>query len=402
MKQQTRLGAVLAAISLAACSGSSVQQSLVPPTKTTVNPVTGTTLQFAVGTANIAGQVGLNTLVTLRQNTGPYVGTSILSNGPTITGPAGFTVPAAPDAYADAGTGHISGFVPTSLASPPPQTTFDPNAGGSVQGNFLASSYGFFPGVVGTSGSTPSLQPGAMPFYSSLNATLGCTGCSGPLQYIGGPPAFVPPGHRSTQDDTFPSGYAGYTLGFVDFQAAPVTGAYTLNIVIPTGINSSGVESYGSKTAAASLTATTVLPAWTTPPTFVSDGTGGGTVTTNFGGGGGATEEYIEVVNTGPGTCQGSGGAPYYYTFKVTPGTATVTVPDNIGAALTTGTPGHTFCTATDDSAATGDAVEVYGFAVDYPLYSSAFPQSNGKAAPAITTSGQDDVTTSAASTATE
>jgi hypothetical protein len=46
--------------------------------------------------------------------------------------------------------------------------------------------------------------------------------------------------------------------------------------------------------------------------------------------------------------------------------------------------------------------VAVYGFAVDYPLYASAFPQSNGKAAPVITTSGQDDVTTSAESTGTE
>jgi hypothetical protein len=406
MKYQVRLGAALAAISLAACSGSAVQQSLVPPTKTTVNPVTGTTLQFAVGTANIAGQIGLNTLVTLRQNTGPYVGTSILSNAPTITGPAGFTVPAgAPDAYGDAGTAAISAFVPTSIASPPPQTTFDPDGGGSAQGNWLASSYGFFPGVVGNSGETPALSPGAMPFYSSLNTTLGCGTCSGPLEYIGGPPAFVPPGHTSTQDGTFAGGYAGYTLGFVDFQATPVTGSYALNVVIPTGINGNGVESYGSKAAAASLTATNVLPPWTTAPTFVSDGTGGGTITTNFGGGGGSvapTEEYIILVNEGPGDCQLSGGAPYYYTWKVTPGTTTVTVPDDIGAAPKGKTQGHTLCTAADDAAGTGDAVAVYGFAVDYPLYASAFPQSNGKAAPVITTSGQDDVTTSAESTGTE
>jgi hypothetical protein len=389
----------LVALGLAACSGSSIQSSLEPPTTSTINPITQTTLQFAVGTANIAGTVGLNSLVTLRQNAGPSIGASILSNGPTITGPAGFKVPAAPDAFGDAGTNHISGAVPTSLASPPAQSTFDPDAGGSAQGNYLASSYGFFPGVVANSGDTPNLQPGPLPFYATKNPAL----TTGAIQYIGGPPAFVPPGHTSTQDGTFPGGYVGYTLGFVDYQAKPVSGVYTLNVVIPTGVNTStGASTYGTKTATSTLAAGTVLPAWATPPTFVSDGKGGGTITTHFAGGGGTTEEYIELVDTGPASCQGSGGAPYFYTFKIAPGTATVAVPDNIGAAPVGKPQGHTLCTAADDGTAKGDAVNFYGFAVDYPLYNSAFPQSQGVAAPTITATGQDDVTSSPSASSTE
>jgi hypothetical protein len=43
----------------------------------------------------------------------------------------------------------------------------------------------------------------------------------------------------------------------------------------------------------------------------------------------------------------------------------------------------------------------LYGFAVDYSLFSSAYPQSNGNSAPTVTTNaGQADVTASAATTA--
>jgi hypothetical protein len=406
MKQQIQLGAGAAIFALTACSGSSIQSSLVPPGSST-NPITGSTLQFAVGTANIAGTVGLNTLETLRQNSGASVGTSVLSNAPTIVGPAGFAVPSlanAPDAYGDAGTDHISGTIVTSLATLPPQTTFDPNPGGGATGNYLASSLGFFPGVVANSGLTPSLEPGPLPFYANNNPVLGGMG-PGPIQYIGGPPEFTPPGHTSTQDGTFPGGYPGYTLAFTDFQAKPVSGTYTLSVVIPLGVNTSNrTSTYGTKTATATLNATKVLPTWATPPTFVPDGAGGGTITTNFAGGGGVTEEFIELVNTGPASCQTTGAAPIYYTFEVTAGTATVAVPDNIGPAAPGKAQPHTFCTATENNAADGagtgeDAWEVYGFAGDYPIAEAGFPASNGVAAPTITTSGQDDVTTSAYST---
>ena len=91
------------ALGLAACSSSSVQSALEPKI-TACNP-TNSTLQFKVGTANIAGVPGLNTLVTLRQNAGGtcYAGASLLVDAPTITGPAGFVVPKTTDAGGDGG-----------------------------------------------------------------------------------------------------------------------------------------------------------------------------------------------------------------------------------------------------------------------------------------------------------
>ena len=106
MKERTLalgIAAMLLGSAVTACSGGSVQSSLAPPIKTTVNPATQTALQFAVGTAMIAGKLGLNAVSTFRQSSGPYVGASVLTNAPTIAGPPGFTVPAAPDAYGDAG-----------------------------------------------------------------------------------------------------------------------------------------------------------------------------------------------------------------------------------------------------------------------------------------------------------
>jgi hypothetical protein len=397
----------LSALGLAACSSNSVQSSL-EPTITSCNP-TNSTLQFLVGTANIAGTPGLNTLVTLRQNGGGtcFAGASLLVDAPTITGPAGFVVPKAADAGGDGGTNKISGNIVTSLVNPPPATTFN----NSTTGNGLAAGYGFLPAIQTNSFSGPSFSPYGLPFYTAGTK----------LTYIGGPPAFIPPPdsggvHTSTQDGTFPAGYFGYVLGFVDFAATPVVGSYDLSVVVPTGQNTTtGASSYATKTATPALKSAATLAAWAAGPTFVSNGVGGGTIITNFAGGGGLTEEYIEAVDTGPGGNGGSSACvtsplsvsyPIYYTFKVAPGTPAVAVPSDIGPAQPGKTQGHTFCTAADNTASAGaatpgDSVSVYGFAVDYGLYASAFPHSNGNPAPPITTgaSGQADVTTSPATT---
>jgi len=398
---------VVLALGLAACSTSSVQSALEPSTSQ-CSP-TNSTLQFFVGTANIAGVPGLNTLVTLRQNAGGVceAGASLLVDAPTITGPAGFVVPAKGGAGGDAGTNKISGNIVTSLLSPPPATTFN----NSLTGNGLASAYGFLPAIQVNSQAGPSLSPYALPLYTAAAAKL---------SYIGGPPAWIPPAdaggiHTSTRDGTFPAGYLGYVLGFVDFAATPVVGSYGLSVVIPTGQNTqTGQSAYTTKEPAspAPLKSVATLATWATGPSFVSDGAGGGTISTNFAGGPGLTEEYVEAVDTGPGgTSSGSSACvtaplsvsyPIYYTFKVAPGTVTVTVPDDIGPAQPGKTQGHTFCTSADNAGIGGDSVELYGFAVDYSLFSSAFPQSNGNPAPAITTGagGQTDVTTSPATTA--
>jgi hypothetical protein len=396
------LGIVIAAVTLGctlgACSGGSVQSSLAPPITTTVNPATQSTLQFAVGTAMIAGKLGLNTVSTFRQNSGPYVGTSILSNAPTISGPPGFAVPSVPDAYGDAGGSSIVGTIQTSLLVPPPATTFDPSSATA----FIASSFGFLPAAANNSNTVPNMVPAPMPFYSAANPILN----GNALTYVGGPPAFVPPGHTSGQDGTFPNGYKGYPLGFGDFQTTPVTGTYTLSVVVPTGVNTTTGQSSFATAKATAVLGSTALPAWTTAPTFTPDGNGGGAIATNFAGGG-ATEEYVELVNTGPGSCQLTGGVPYYYTFKVTPGQATVTVPDSIGAAGPAAAQPHTLCTSAENTAkagtsTSGDGYRVYAFAVDYPLFNAAFPQSNGVAAPSlVAASGQADITTSASTSGT-
>jgi hypothetical protein len=387
--------AAMLAAALGACSGGS---SLAPAVTTTVNPATQSTLQFAVGTAMIAGKLGLNTVSTLRQSSGPNVGTSILSNAPTISGPPGFAVPSVPDAYGDAGGSSIVGTIQTNLLVPPTATTFDPSSGTA----FIASSFGFLPAAVNNSNTVPNMVPAPMPFYSAANPML-----YGGLTYVGGPPAFVTPGHTSGQDGTFPTGYKGYPLGFGDFQATPVNGTYTLSVVVPTGVNTTTGQSSFATLKATAVLGSTALPAWTSAPTFTPDGNGGGVIATNFAGGGGTTEEYVELVNTGPGKCQLTGGVPYYYTFKVTPGQATVTVPDSIGAAGPGTAQPHTLCTSTENTAkagtsTSGDGYRVYAFAVDYPLFNAAFPQSNGVAAPTlVTASGQADITTSASTTGT-
>jgi hypothetical protein len=396
MKDRARLivfAAAVLGIAVSSCSSQSAQSSLEPKVTTVVNPASQTTLQFAVGTAMIAGTLGLNTLETFRQSSGPNVGTSVLANAPTIVAPAGFTVPSAPDAYGDAGGGSITGSLQMVLTSAPPATTFNPTSGSA----FIASSYGFLPAASNNSNVVPNLVPAAMPFYAATKLT-----------YVGGPPAFVPPGgHASAQDGTFPSGYKGFTLGFADFQATPMNGAYTLSVVVPTGISAtSGQSSFATLTAKATL-ASTALPAWTTAPAFAPDGSGGGVITTNFAGGGGVTEEYIELVNTGPANCQLASTGPYYYTFKIAPGQTTVTVPDSIGAAPPGTTQPPTLCTSAENTAIsgtvkTGDGYLVYGFAVDYPLFNSAFPQSNGQVAPVLVgAGGQTDITTSAATSGT-
>lgn len=401
--------ALVAALSLAACSQQSVQSGLEP--KISSCSPTNSTLEWFVGTANVAGTIGLNTLVLLRQNAGGNctAGASLLDNAPTITGPTGFVVPATADAGGDAGTASISGTIFSNMASPPATTTFDDPALGVGTGYGLATGYGFMPSVQTVSLSAPNFAPYNLPFYSTTQ-----------LAYIGGPPAFVPPKdsggvHTSTRDGTFPPGYLGYVLGFVDFAAHPVVGKYGLSVVIPTGVNTqTGVSSYATDTASASIASVAGLPSWAAGPTFVSDGTGGGTITINFAGGAGLTEEYIEAVDLGPGGVPGTPAAtpsacipatsvglsvsyPIYYTFTVAPGTATVTVPDDIGPSSPGTAQGHTFCTNADNGGTGGDTVQFYGFATDYGLYASAYPQSNGNPAPTVTTgaNGQADVTLS-------
>jgi hypothetical protein len=205
MRCRLTIASLAFATSLSACSGSAVQSSIAPAVSTPVNPATQTTLKFAVGTANIAGTHGLNTLETFRQSIGASAGASILVNAPTITGPTGFVVPATKDAGGDAGKHTISGTIQTSLVNPPAPSTFNPSGGIAS----IASAYGFLPSANTNSNTVENLIPAAMPYYASASGLTA-------YEYIGGPPAFTPPGHTSTQDGTFtvnnaPGSYPGYS-----------------------------------------------------------------------------------------------------------------------------------------------------------------------------------------------
>ena len=160
VKFPSRLALIAIGALVTGCSGSANQTSTIPKV-TSFDPVAGSTLQFVVGTANIAGSVGLNTLATLRQNSGAAAGASVLSNAPSIKGPSGFVVPSVADAYGDAGTASITGLLQTSLITAPPTTTFDPATGPAS----IVSSYGILPAAVNNSNTTPNLIPAALPYY---------------------------------------------------------------------------------------------------------------------------------------------------------------------------------------------------------------------------------------------
>jgi hypothetical protein len=337
---------------LPACT--SGQSAVVPPS-TSVNVTAISKLQFAVGTANIAGTPGLNTVVTFRQTDG-LSGT--LLNTPRIVGPHGFVVPADPNnpTNTDVGANVINGSPQVASGAASTSTTFGLSGG--------AFAYGFAPLNSDVTG-TPNFGAFALPFYAAASAQQ---------SYILGPGnAFVP----NFRDGTIP-GFPGYASGFTDFASAPVAGTYTLTVTVPT----SG-QVIAPFTAAATLKSTALLGAFATP-IFASDTTGGGAVTVTVPAG--CREALIYVVDTTAGLS---------YTFETTaPGTQTITIPDDIGPILS-GVAGPTL--------AAGDAVSVFAAGFDYPAIEASPIGKNPPQTPKITgANGQADITTSAAASGTQ
>ncbi|MFN2449661.1 MAG: hypothetical protein ABR508_07705 [Candidatus Baltobacteraceae bacterium] len=341
---------MLAGAAVAGCStnGSEINPSLVQAN------VNNDKLEFAVGTANFQGTTYLNTVVSLRQASGA---SAVLLDTPTITGPAGFTVPAVGSAGTDAGTNRISGTpqsVPTNPYTPPPVTTFNQSGG--------AFSYGFAPFNSGTTGA--ALYPGNPPLYSQPFYIAAAS----KLSFYGGPPAFP-----FFNDGTYPSGFLGYSQGFTMFGATPVGGAYTLSVLVPAA-NAAPV----TLTASANLNPAIVVgvPVITG---VVTNGAGGltGTITP----GTGATESlvYIQDVTAG-----------LRYTVGPIAGTAPAafTLPNTLGPCSTRG------CGATDTtpSIAAGDTYRVYAASFDYPAYESAPPISTSATPTIIGGNGQADI----------
>jgi hypothetical protein len=402
------LTALALAGGLAACTNGN--GAVEPPvTSVNVGSPSYSHLQLAVGTANIAGQLGLNTVVTLRQPDGL---SAVGYSAPSLTWDGAFTNTGGASAGVDAGLKQITGILPSSSGGSATASTF--GSGGNSWGAF---GYGFSPANSSAGGGSGSIQYGCLPFFASSlvgNIAGGSPTCSGGgVQFAGGPPAY--PQVRSAAL----LGQIGAFLGFTPFAgivpaanpATPGTTTFTLGISIPT------VPVTTLTPVTAKMTSFAGLPAMVTP-TFAPDGTGGGTISYTIPAG--VTEALVILYNWGPsGTGGGNcnydslSGTPFVYSVEIpNPSGAatvgTVALSDNLGpspasgtGSLPTGDSTHTFCTAADNAAspnagASADTYQVIGIGFDYPAFEAAYPQSNGNATPVITgANGQADLTMS-------
>ncbi len=371
-KKFRAVAALIAASAIAGCT--SGQSAIEPPFQSF--PLNTLKAQLAVGTATIgtaAGNtVGLNTVVTFRQPNG-LSGT--LLNTPSIIGPAGFIVPASAQANSDAGTASITASPQTAPGAPSTLTTF--NKTGAAYG------YGMAP-VNSNNGGAASFAQYPLPFYADVAAAGGFPNASGltdaagnPIdtpEYVGGPPAFP-----NTQNGTFPTGFFGYNEGFVDFAATPVSGVYTLHVLVPTAPGSSQAPTTLSATA--SLNAGKILGAFA-PPVVTLDGVGGASVTATLPAG--VTEAFVQIEDL-TGSCHSPAGQQYF-TLRYT-ATGTQALPPNLGA-----TSGGAVAT---QSICSGDQYVVYAAGFDYPAFGAAYPASTSQTPTLLGAAGQADVTTS-------
>ena len=359
----SRLGAI--AIIGALAAGCTSGQSAVEPNVSQAD-LTASTLQFAVGTANIFGtSTGLNTVVTFRQSNGL---SATLLNIPTITGPAGFLVNAPPDANptpttskaqpittagADSKTNHISGSAIPVAGAPFTATTFD-LAGG-------AFAYGFAP-QNSTSGGSATYTLFRSPIYNAAQN-----------RYYGGPPLY-----QNVRDGTFPAGFLGYSQGFVSFANVTLaTGTYNLSVYIPAA-NSTPV----TKTASGNLGSLVALP--TIPaPVFAHAGANGGTVT--YTAPPGTVETIAYVYDSTAGT--------FFSAISHTVGVQTLTITDNQGA--------HAFGSPATPTFTTGDKLSVYVVGYNYGAFEAGPPNNTSTTPTIVGSNGQADITMSAATAAT-
>ncbi len=403
---------VIACTFLAACGGGAVE----PAVTAVVNPVSPSYshLQFVVGTANIAGTPGLNTMVTLRQANGlsavGYSTPTIAWDGNFVNSPAASLDGPTPNI--DDGTKHISGTLAAALGSSAPVSTF-----GQGAGSWGAFGYGLYPANSGAGNVNSTIVYPCLPVYSAYAAGYSgfpvANACSSGAYFIGGPPAFP-----EIQNGSGNAGQLGATLGFTPFlglQPAPNTATgvakFSLTLQVPTGF-SGNTATFGQLAATATLSAFTPLGTFATP-TFTPDNAGGGTFAYALPSG--VSEAYLFLVNLGPDGTGSTpncnyGSPPYYYTIHVTRSSgSSATLPDNLGPAPAVGTLGANESTATLCSSAQNSAIDgpgtsadqyiVYATGFDYPAYASSYPNSNGNATPAIAgPNGQADITISAIS----
>ena len=348
------ISVIALALALSACTNG--QLGYEPPTQ--VADVQGTTvLQFAVGTANFAGQgVYLNTLETYRQPNGL---SAVLYDTPTITGPAGFTVPAAapPAGNVDRGTSSITGTPPTQ-----PGTTASVSTFAQVGGVFA---YGIAPANSNTSGTAFYPGGGARGFVSAV----GVVSNTYPQPIFGSsavklPFLLAPPAVPDFHDGTFPPGFAGYSSGFTAFAVTPVAGTYTLTVTVPGELP--GAAPAAVKTATGTLASTAALPTEPTPAAAPLPG-GGGTFTVAPPPAG-VTHQILYVVDSNPNA------GLTFYSFDATAG-GTFALSATAGPTLPNGQHTAPF--------ASGDSVFAYVVGADYDILALAPPE-NTQPSPAL------------------
>jgi len=348
------LGAAGGIAILSACTSG---QSAVQVPSNAIDVQNTSTLQFRVGTANYQGTTYLNTVVTFRQPNGL---SATLFNTPTITGPAGFVVPAIAGATnTDTGTNHLSGTPPTQPGTVAVVTTFAQTGG--------AFAYGFAPANSATTGaanysktSTSSSQVAGVSVANSYTQPM-FLATAAKLPFILGPPA-VPDFHPLSLG--FPAGFAGYDSGFVMFAVTPVVGTYSFNLTVPS-------NTIGQNSAVFNTTATlaSAVPLAAIPAPVVGGGAGAAITVTVAAAPAGATSRVIYVADrAGANSTIGN----QFFAFNA-------------------GTAGGTFTLPTS-TLATGDRFTAWVVAADFDIVGGA-PPTNVSTSPALP--AQTDITVS-------
>jgi hypothetical protein len=231
---------------------------------------------------------------------------------------------------------------------------------------------------VSATGEPFEVPPYPVPLFDGASPTF--NGKADPNSFVawGGPPAFEIDGNPdsvvgSTDE---PTDTAGVSEGLDVFAGVtPISkGSYTLGLSIPANTGTVRASQTATLTSVGRVLGTAVAP------TFTPDGAGGGTL--DFTMPTGATEAYVELIDFGPAGASPA-PLPVYYTIETT-ASGTLTLPDAIGPSVAPST-------ATNDQL----VVQVIGF--DYPAYELDYPKSLGNPKPAITTTGQHDITISTA-----
>jgi len=368
-----------AAALLAGCGGGSSNSGATPP----INQPTlaNDKLQVAVGTVfNAAdGTTGLNVVATFRQTGG---GSAVLADTPSITGPAGFAVPAGfPSAYAsasiDAGTHSITASPQVNVVTTPTNTTLGTFTGvfsyGLAPLNSDQVNLGYYPGnanaTPGNGYGSDAIYLGGL--YGGMPAAwwsmpLGAAAASSQGTYLMGPPA-VP----FFNDGTFPGGFAGYSPGFTAFDVPPATGTYTMNVTVTTGNGPSPSFSATSN----NLTSVAPLPAPVVGALAENGGGLTGPITTS------GTETLVFIEDTTSGL---------FYTVGPLTASGTFTLPPSLGPC--SGTNCENAAATQKPSLVTGDTYVVTPISFDYPAFEDAPPGNTSQTPPLTGAAGQADI----------